>query len=177
MQQNAHELIMKTLLVLRHAQAVHSGEMSDHERPLTIRGVKDAQRIGRLLRGMQPSQIVCSTALRAVATAEVALQVAALNVPIQKLNQLYDSDLDQHFRVLQNVAPTVDRLLIVGHNPTLEGLATLLCRRPIVMRTGSLAIIAVAAGDWAALAEPPMCSLVGQFCAAMLKKQAYENEP
>lgn len=176
MQQKVHEMTMKTLLVLRHAQAVHSSDTCDHDRALTVKGVKDAKRIGRLFRGVQPSHVICSSALRTVATAELALQVAKLNIDIQKVSQLYDSDLAEHLRILQEVSPTTDRLLVVGHNPTLESLVTRLARRPIVLQTGSLAIIAVAVDEWHGVAETPSCTLVGLFCPAMLKKQVDEKE-
>ena len=162
---------MKTLLLLRHAQAVHFGDTSDHDRPLTEKGVQDALRMGRLLRGIRPSQVLCSTAKRAVATAEAALRVSESNLNIQQLRQLYDSDLSQHLQVLRSVATAIDQLLIVGHNPTLESLASLLVRRPIVMKTGSLAIVTVPTDSWDALGDSTTCSLVGLFYPAMLKKQ------
>lgn len=167
---------MKTLLVMRHAQAVHFGNTSDHDRPLTEKGVQDALRMGRLFRGVRPSQILCSTAKRAVATAEAALRVAEVNLKIQQLHQLYDSDLGQHLQILRNVATAIDQLLIVGHNPSFESLVTLLARRPIVMKTGSLAIITAPINSWDAVADTATCSLVGLFYPAMLKKQLDDHE-
>ena len=167
---------MKTLLVLRHAQAVHFGDTSDHDRPLTEKGVQDAQRMGRLLRGMRPAQVLCSTARRAISTAESALRVAESRINVQPLRQLYDSDLGQHFRILRGVATAIDHLLIVGHNPTFECLVTALLQRPVVMKTGSLAIVILPIDGWDALDDKLQCNLVGLFYPAMLKRQLGDIE-
>jgi phosphohistidine phosphatase len=175
MQQNGSKFPMKTLFVLRHAQAVHFGDTSDHERPLTERGVHDALRVGRLFRGMRPAQLLSSTAKRAVDTAETAMGAAGMNVRIQTLRQLYDSDIHQHFEIVRNVATAIDHLLIVGHNPTFESLVSAIVHRPIVMKTGSLAIVAAPIDRWDALSETTQCALVGLFYPAMLKKQLDER--
>ena len=167
---------MKTLLVLRHAQAVHFGDTPDHGRPLTERGIQDAMRMGRLFRGVRPSQVLCSTAKRAVDTAEAALKVSGVSIHKQTLRQLYDSDLSQHFEILRNVATAIEQLLIVGHNPTFECLVSTIVHRPIVMKTGSLAIVAAPIEQWDALNDTVQCSLVGLFYPAMLKKQLDDRE-
>jgi phosphohistidine phosphatase len=167
---------MKTLFVLRHAQAVHFGDTSDHDRPLTEKGMQDAQRMGRLFRGMRPAQILCSTAKRAVATAELALRIAESNLNIQQLRQLYDSDISQHLQILRSVGTAIDHLLIVGHNPTFECLVTRLAHRPVVMKTGSLAIVTAAVESWSDLTDAIPCSLVGLFYPSMLKKQADDTD-
>ena len=172
MKQEDFESAMKTLFVFRHAQAVHFGDTSDHDRPLTEKGMQDAQRMGRLFRGMRPAQVLCSTAKRAVATAELALRVAESNLNIQQLRQLYDSDISQHLQILRNVATAIDQLLIVGHNPTFEGLVTRLVHRPVVMKTGSLAIVTASIESWNDLTDAIPCTLVGLFYPAMLKKQS-----
>jgi phosphohistidine phosphatase len=176
MQQNGLELAMKTLFVLRHAQAVHFGDTSDHDRPLTERGVQDAMRMGRLFRGMRPSQVLCSTAKRAVDTAEAVLKVSGTSIHKQTLRQLYDSDLNQHLEILRSVATAIDQLLIVGHNPTFECLVSMIVHRPIVMKTGSLAVVALPIEQWDALNDAVQCSLVGLFYPAMLKKQLDDRE-
>jgi phosphohistidine phosphatase len=166
---------MKTLIVLRHAQAEHPSDLQDHERPLTKKGVRDAQRMGRLLRGLHPELVFCSTALRARATTEEALRAAQLSPSVQELDQLYDADVAQHLDALCRVDGAIDRLMIVGHNPTLEGLVSRLVSRPIVMRTGTLAVVAIPAQNWQTAATSLPGALVGLFDPAMLKKKAHDN--
>ncbi len=163
---------MKSLLILRHAQAVHFGDTSDHDRPLTEKGIHDAQRMARLFRGIRPTQILSSTAKRAVATAEQVVQVARLSTNIQTMRGLYESDVSEHLEILRSVAAAVDSVLLVGHNPTFEQLASTLVGCPVAMKTGALAIIALSIEHWAALNNTANASLLGLFCPAMLKKHS-----
>ena len=168
--------IMKTLIVLRHAQAEHPSDAQDHERPLTEKGEREARRMGRLLRGLHPELVLCSTALRARATTEAALGAAQLRPSVRELDQLYDSDVPQHLDALRSVDESVDRLMIVGHNPTLEGLVSELVSRPTVMRTGTLAVVAIPTQSWQAVDPSLPGTLVGLFDPAMLKKKARSND-
>lgn len=166
---------MKTLIVFRHAQAEHPSDVQDHERPLTKQGVREARRMGRLLRGLQPELVLCSTALRARSTNEEALVAAQLSPSVQELSQLYDSDVPQHFDAMCRVDGSINRLMIVGHNPTLERLVSQLASRPIVMRTGTLAVVAIPAQSWQVVDPSLPGTLVGLFDPAMLKKKARSN--
>jgi len=166
---------MKTLIVLRHAQAEHPSDSQDHERPLTKKGVREAQRVGRLLRGLQPELVLCSTALRARSTSEEALCVAQLSPSVQELDELYDSDVPQHLDALCRVDESINHVMIVGHNPALERLVSQLVSRPIVMKTGTVAVVAIPAQSWQAVAPFPPGALVGLFDPAMLKKKAPSN--
>jgi phosphohistidine phosphatase len=168
---------MKTLLVLRHAQAVHFGSKSDHDRPLSEKGLRDAERIGRVFRGMQPDLVLCSTAKRAIDTSDAALRVADSTLDIQRLSQLYDTDVAQHLNAVHGVAATVNCLLIVGHNPTLESLVAALIRRPILMKTGSLAVVVAPIDRWEALGDTVPSCLVGHFYPGLLKKHLDLDEP
>jgi len=168
--------IMKTLIVLRHAQSEHPSDARDHERPLTEKGVREARRMGRLLRGLHPELVLCSTALRARATTEEALSAAQLSPRVQELDQLYDSDVPQHIDAMCRVDGSVDCLMVVGHNPTLEGLVSKLVSRPIVMRTGTLAVVAIPTESWQAVDPSLPGALVGLFDPAMLKKKARSND-
>jgi len=162
---------MKTLLILRHAQAVHFGDTADHDRPLTDKGIEDAQRIGRLFRGIQPNQILSSTATRAAATADQVAEVGNLTAKVQLLRRLYESDLPEHLEILRNVDNEADCVLVVGHNPTFERLASALVHRPLTLKTGALAIVTIPIDQWESLSESAPSGLTGLFCPAMLKKR------
>jgi phosphohistidine phosphatase len=167
---------MKTLIVLRHAQAEHPSDSQDHERPLTEKGVREARRIGRLLRGLRPELVLCSTALRARATNEEALSSAQLSPRVQELDQLYDSDVPQHLDAMCRVDGATSHLMIVGHNPTLERLVSQLVCRPIVMRTGTVAVVAIPVQTWQDVDPSLPGALVGLFDPVMLKKKARSND-
>ena len=162
---------MKTLLVLRHAQAVHSNDFADHDRPLTDRGLRQARRMGRLLRGMPPDIVLCSTAVRAEQTAQQALSTAHLAPPTRRLGSLYDSDVPRHLEALRVLDSSSERVLMVGHNPTFDGFVSQLVRRPITMRIGALAVLVMAVENWESIDSSSAGSLVGLFDPAMLKKK------
>src|SRR5262249_21561611 len=66
----------KTLYILRHAKAeTGAAGQDDHDRALTERGIEAASAMGHymLQRGIHPSKILCSTALRARQTLEQIL--------------------------------------------------------------------------------------------------------
>ena len=68
---------MKSLLVMRHAKSSWKEvDLVDHDRPLNKRGMKDAPRMGKLLRKERliPELILTSSARRARDTAEAAAE-------------------------------------------------------------------------------------------------------
>jgi len=161
---------MKSLLVMRHAEAIKDARMSDHDRPLTKLGEQEARRLGRLFRGLGPTHAISSTALRATRTAEIALRTAHATPVLERSGRLYDTDVSQHLSVIQSVEASVSQLLIVGHNPTLEALVSTLARQPTVLKTSALAILAVPVDRWEDLHEQSACCLVGLFLPDMLRR-------
>ena len=120
---------MKDLYILRHGIAVQPGTpgIPDDERPLTPKGEKRMHQIARSLRrlDLKLDRIITSPLPRARATAEVVAE------------ELDAGDLLETADVLRAGADaatirnwlrerTEDRLMIVGHNPALTDLITLL---------------------------------------------------
>jgi phosphohistidine phosphatase len=56
---------MKTLLLMRHAEAIRDFTVGDYDRPLSEYGKQQAARIGKILRakGLVPDLIISSTAV------------------------------------------------------------------------------------------------------------------
>ena len=72
---------MPGLLLFRHAKSDRAGfSGDDFDRPLNKRGVSDARRMGGLLAGADqiPDRVLCSTALRARTTLELAMASTSL---------------------------------------------------------------------------------------------------
>jgi phosphohistidine phosphatase len=118
---------MKTLLLLRHGKSVwDDSSLDDHERPLTKRGVRAAARMGELLRDekLLPDRCITSTAVRARHTAWLAAAGARADFPITEVPELYDFGSGQAIRhAIIAHGGTCDRLLVVGHNPSIEKFA------------------------------------------------------
>ena len=115
------------------------------------------------------------TVLETLASSPSPLSAAQLSPSVQLLDQLYDSDVPQHLDALCRVDGSINHLMIVGHNPTLERLVSQLVSRPIVMRTGSLAVVTIPAQSWQAVDPFLPGALVGLFDPAMLKKKVHSN--
>ncbi|HXV77166.1 MAG TPA: histidine phosphatase family protein [Candidatus Polarisedimenticolaceae bacterium] len=157
---------MKRLLVLRHAKSSWRDQaLDDHERPLNKRGRRDAPRIGLLMerRGLLPQIAITSSALRARATLELALEPREWAGEIRVSPRVYGASATEIVDVLGETPGRYDRLLLVGHNPTLEELVAGLTGRAVALPTGALAVIDGAWSDWGALALDGAAELVALY--------------
>lgn len=153
---------MKTLLIMRHAKSSWKDpSLHDHDRPLNKRGAKAAPSMGRFLRerGLAPQLILCSTALRAKATAKAVREAAGITAPIELQDALYAAEPEAYIDTFQRVSDDVDCLLVVGHNPGLENLVESLTGEAVHLPTAAVAMIEAPVDDWAAFREPPRCRL------------------
>ncbi|MEJ0041636.1 MAG: histidine phosphatase family protein [Rhizomicrobium sp.] len=125
---------MKRLLLLRHAKAVpaESG-IEDHERALLKRGREDAPRLGRYLEkcGYAPDFIVSSTSKRTVETVELVTDALSGTRRIDYLEALYLAEPELILSIVRLAPDAMKDLMVVGHNPGLEHLATQLAREPV----------------------------------------------
>jgi phosphohistidine phosphatase len=120
---------MKTILLLRHAKSDWGdSELTDFDRPLAKRGLNDAPLMGEVLKDFAhvPDLILSSPALRAKQTAELAAEACGYKKSIQWVESFYMGGCDDTLAILQKLPDTVERVLYVGHNPTLEELAATL---------------------------------------------------
>jgi phosphohistidine phosphatase len=111
------------LLLIRHAQAGNAP--LDRDRPLTEQGARHAAEIGRWLAdaGVVPDRVVVSPAVRAVQTWRQASSALG-SVPESVVEQrIYDNTLDDLVAVIRETADDVGTLIVVGHNPSVGGLA------------------------------------------------------
>ncbi len=115
-----------TLMLLRHAPAEASaGGRGDAERPLSARGVEEADAAARwLLAQGKPARAVCSPALRTRQTLE---RVVACGGPIDTRIEpsIYEASPGDLLGVIE-AHRDAGCLLLVGHNPGLESVVALL---------------------------------------------------
>ncbi len=112
------------LLLLRHAKSSWSDpSLDDHSRPLNKRGQRAAKIMADALldKGLKPDLILSSTAERTRQTAAPIMEVWP-DVPIAYENDLYLATTAEVLRILKRT-DTADRVLLIGHNPTMEDLA------------------------------------------------------
>ena len=133
------------LHLLRHAHAGDSlaWEQADELRPLTDKGRRQAERVGRLLAaaGVAPDAVLTSPLVRARETAEIVADI--LGVPVRLEPRLGEPlDLATVDRILAG-AGDPRRPVLVGHDPDFSDLVSQLVGAPIPMRKGTLARIDV----------------------------------
>ena len=151
----------KQLLILRHGKSDWSVDSDDFNRPLKKRGVNAAQKIGYWLahnRAAKPDLIISSPAVRALETAKITAEMAGLPQPTVD-ERVYEANLQALLNVIAEIPETVQRPLIVGHNPGLEELLMHLANIPRhfykdwkLLTTGTLAIVKIQT-PWNELAE------------------------
>jgi phosphohistidine phosphatase len=141
---------VKTLLLLRHAKSDwDAAYTTDHERPLNDRGVRSARLIGRLLadRDQQPDLVISSTAVRARTTAQLAAEAGGWSAEIILDPDLYGSGAQGVLTVAAG-APDVERLMLVGHQPTWSSVVGLLTGSRVDIKTASVASIEILIDSW-----------------------------
>jgi phosphohistidine phosphatase len=117
----------KTLYIVRHAKSSWDyDDISDIDRPLSIRGMNDAGVMaGRLkAKGDIPSLLISSPANRALHTATIFCRT--LKVSCEKLlieERIYPGSINEILNVIENISDNYDSIMIIGHNPASTGLA------------------------------------------------------
>ncbi|WP_406370060.1 histidine phosphatase family protein [Streptomyces sp. NBC_00647] len=114
----------RRLVVLRHAKSAWPDGVPDHERPLATRGRRDAPAVGRAVADadLLPDLALCSTAVRARETWELAAEQWGTPPPVRHDGRLYGADVPELLEAVREVPEHVHTLLLVGHNPGLEEL-------------------------------------------------------
>ena len=144
---------MNKLYLVRHAKSSWEDDsLSDSQRPLNKRGQKNVLEMGRRLAasGLKPDLIIASPAVRALTTArQLASAIGYDQAAIVQNRQLYFEGKSAMLKLIQQTAPGVKSLMLVGHNPDMTSLLNSLCGFQVVnMPTCAIASIQFKQ-DWA----------------------------
>ncbi|WP_426560163.1 SixA phosphatase family protein [Angustibacter sp. McL0619] len=153
----------RTLLVIRHAKSDQHAGVADHERPLNDRGRRDAPALGRWLAadGPQIGLVLCSSAVRAQQTWDLAAAQLQARPPLDVTDALYDASPREVLELLHEVDDDVQVVAVVGHEPTQSGVVGLLAgtgdpAAEAALREGfatsAVAVLDLSSG-WSELAE------------------------
>lgn len=121
---------MRELLIYRHGHAHHEGYQQDIERELRDKGKRNAQRMGIWLarKKLLPDYVLASPAVRARRTAEKTLKTAGMSADQVIIEpSIYQAELDDLVYLIKSLPEKVNRVMLVGHNPSLEDLLLYLC--------------------------------------------------
>lgn len=145
---------MKTLILMRHAKAEPGDfDTKDFDRKLSEKGKNDADIAAKVLIKYLPNidLIVSSSAKRTLKTAKII----ALNFGIDKENiesteYLYESDVEPYIHLIRNLNnEKVNKVLIVGHNPTIGGMASVLSSYQVPeFKPGAFAVFQLPLETW-----------------------------
>ena len=114
----------RRLIVLRHAKSDWSGGGADHDRPLAVRGRREAELAGRWLRANAADidLVVCSSATRARQTWKRVARELDTDPPLRVEDRVYAATERQLVAVVKKLPDSANTVLLVGHNPGLEEL-------------------------------------------------------
>ena len=146
---------MKRLMLLRHAKSDWEADYgSDHSRPLNDRGMSSARWIGTALArsGEIPDRVITSSALRAQSTAFLAADTGGWDTEIQISDELYGTSPGAVLSIVKDTDDNVDRLMLVGHEPTWSTTAGVLIGGGRV-RVRTACVVAIDLAGWQ-LADP-----------------------
>ena len=146
----------RRLHLLRHAKSSwDDARLPDHDRPLSLRGIRAAGQMRRWLddNDVRPAIVLCSTAVRTRET--LAHVLPALGEPRVIVEAaLYHADAESLLERLYALPDEAGEAMLVGHNPGLEQLVRLLAE-PSDLRdtmekfpTGALATLEAEGRVW-----------------------------
>ena len=155
---------MKRLLILRHAKSSWAdSSITDWQRPLNERGLRDAPRAGDWLRdrSLMPDVIITSDAVRARSTTEIVANAAGYRQEIVVEPSLYHAKPEDMLAVLNGVQDQAAlTVMIVGHNPGLEDLVQQLTGEHHSLPTAALVHISLSIDRWSELDSATAASVV-----------------
>ena len=145
---------MKTLLIMRHAKSSwKDGSLPDVQRPLNKRGLRDAPRMGRLLReqNLVPQAVLSSTAERARQTVAAVAESAGFEAQVQYVDSLYGAAPADYLAVLRGLPDETQVALVVGHNPGAQELVADLTGQDEHLSTAAIAHVELSIEHWSEL--------------------------
>ena len=144
---------MKAIYLIRHAKSDwNNSELSDFERPLNKRGLRDAPFMGGKLSELKfnPDLIICSPAQRTTSTAQLLCSKTNYSFEHIKFEpSIYESSLNNLIELINDLPNTANEVAMIGHNPSTTMLSNYLTDDYIGnMPTCSIVKIELEIEDW-----------------------------
>jgi len=141
---------------MRHAKSSwRESNIPDHERPLKKKGIKDAERMGKLLKSkdLVPDLIISSTAARSQKTAEVIAEASHYKHDVIYTDKLYMAEPADILKAITSHADKHKTVMVIGHNPGLEAFLQILTGKVESLPTASIAYLSINIKDWKKITE------------------------
>jgi phosphohistidine phosphatase len=141
--------VQRTLVILRHAKSAWPDGVADIDRPLGDRGLRDAPAAGRWLAEHAPDidVVLCSPARRTRQTWGLVSAELGGSPSVDYDDRLYGASDEELIAVARELRGGASTVLVIGHNPGLEELVSLLTGSPHSLKTSAIAVLE-GHGDW-----------------------------
>jgi phosphohistidine phosphatase len=142
---------MKIIKLMRHAKSSWANpDLADFARPLNPRGLWDAPFMGSVIfeNDLRPDLIISSPAKRAKQTAILVKETAEVDAPIKYIEQIYEASPGALLKIVSTLSDQYNCVMLVGHNPGIEGFIKLLTGETQTMPTASFAKINLKIEKW-----------------------------
>ncbi|TAL69816.1 MAG: histidine phosphatase family protein [Bacteroidetes bacterium] len=149
---------MKTLLLVRHAKSSwENAELTDFDRPLNERGLRDAPFMAKLTKekGIAPDLIISSPAIRAITTARLFAKELKYSLRSIQTNEIiYTTGPKEILNMLSIVDDSKNCVMLFGHNPDMTAIANYLSDEDIEnLPTAAVLCIDFYIESWSALSD------------------------
>lgn len=116
---------MKEIILVRHGKSSWDYGVSDRDRPLQERGIKDALLMARALGTLpKPDAVFSSPANRALHTCTILMRELRLPLELLRLSEsLYDFSGGSVFSFVKGLDDSLGRIMLFGHNHAFTHLA------------------------------------------------------
>ena len=167
---------MRELLLLRHGKAESFYNAPDFVRALKPEGRRATERVAAwaIKQSCQPDIIIASPAERTKETTELFCETLDTSPVVIWKSAIYEATVGTLLTVLAN-APRVERAMVIGHNPGMEGLIRYLSEsipaggNRNLVPTATLARLLCTTDDWTAL-HPGCAKLLALIPPGALKE-------
>ena len=112
---------MKTIYFLRHAKSSWDDyELKDFDRPLSTRGIQDADLMGNYFRSkkIKLDLVFSSQSKRTSETLEHFFQIDGTKIQFEE--SIYHASLDQILSIIFGTPEGLKNIMVVGHNPSMH---------------------------------------------------------
>ena len=144
----------RTLILFRHAKSDQTSTGADIDRPLNPRGRRQAQEAGQWMAenidGIDLA--VVSPAIRAQTTWDLASAELDQQPQARVDDRAYSASVADLLGVVRDLPDDANTVVLVGHNPGMEELASLLTSTSVPMPTSAIAVLE-SATEWSSAGE------------------------
>lgn len=148
---------MKTIVLIRHAKSSWDHDVNDLNRPLSKRGVTDANLLATAFidSNFYPDAIYSSPAHRALSTCHIFIENLSLSEKMLSVEeQLYDFGGNRVLQFIKDLNNDQDKVMIFGHNHAFTALTNSLGDKTIDnLPTSGLVMIHFNVNTWKAVTK------------------------